>query len=457
MFSEPPACRRPVFRPGASTRGASGGPGASTRGAVLAWCLLAVPAFCPPATAQTFASRGFADARVFLYPQAAPGDPTRVVGEALARYEPAWKPASWLRVNGTFDARIDTHDQVERRWFIDWQDRGVRRPPFSIRRLSAVVSRGGLSVEIGKQFIRWGKADVLNPTDRFAPRDFLSVVDDDFLGVTGARAIYESGGTTIDAVWVPHFTPSRIPLFDQRWVVLPLQGSSPLIPIIDAGSRFPSGSQAGVRWNRSGAGYEFSLSFYNGYNHLPLIDASLLLAPFRAQVTRAYPQMRMYGGDFALPNRWATFKGEIGYFTSRTPEADQYGIYVLQLERQAGEWLLVGGYAGDFLTRSGVAPALASGPGVPPQVEVPFAADRGLARAFLGRASLSLDVNSSLAFQAAVRRSGDAVWLQAQYSRACGGHVRATLEGNLIRGSATDFLGQYRRNSNVNLALRYSF
>jgi hypothetical protein len=34
---------------------------------------------------------------------------------------------------------------------------------------------------------------------------------------------------------------------------------------------------------------------------------------------------------------------------------------------------------------------------------------------------------------------------------------RATLEGNLIRGSDNDFLGQFHRNSNVNLALRYSF
>ena len=441
--------RRP---PQASTKGR-----AFPRAVAFACCLFGVPALCPPAAAQTFTSRGFADARVVFYPQAGPGDPTRLVGDALVRYDPSWKPAPWLRVNGTFDVRIDTHDQVERRWFIDWQDRGVQRPPFSVRRLSGVVARGGLSVEVGKQLIRWGKADVLNPTDRFAPRDFLSVVDDDFLGVTGARAIYESGGTTIDVVWVPRFTPSRIPLFNQRWVVLPPQATNPVIPVVDAGSHFPGGAQTGVRWNRSGAGYEFSLSLYNGYNHLPLIDAGLLPAPLRVQVARVYPQMRMYGSDFALPNRWVTFKGEMGYFTSTSREADQYGIYMLQLERQAGEWLLVGGYAGDFVTRNGAASAPQSGAGVPAPIEVPFAADRGLARAFLARASLSLDVNGSLALQAAVRQSGDGAWLQAQYSRAWGGHVRATVEGNLIRGSAADFIGQFHRNSSVTLALRYSY
>ena len=31
-------------------------------------------------------------------------------------------------------------------------------------------------MEAGKQLIRWGKTDILNPTDRFAPRDFLTVL-----------------------------------------------------------------------------------------------------------------------------------------------------------------------------------------------------------------------------------------------------------------------------------------
>ncbi len=415
-------------------------------------------ALASSAAGQTFSSRGFADGRLFFYPQTTAVDATRVVGEALLRYEPSWKPRGWLRIDGSFDARLDTHDQVERRWFIDWEDRGVQRPPFSVRRLSAVLSKSGLAVEVGKQFIRWGKADVLNPTDRFAPRDFLSVVDDDFLGVAGARATYESGGNAVDVVWVPHFTPSRIPLFEQRWTVLPAPATAvgAAVPFVDGGSRFPAGSQAGLRFDRTGAGYEFSLSFYNGFNHLPLIEASIGGPAPHVALTRVYPQMRMYGGDFALPGRWVTLKGEVGYFTSTTRAADEYGIYVVQFERQIREWTLVGGYAGDFVTRSGVGPSLPSLAGVS-ATEVPFAADRGLARAFLGRASVTLGVNDTLAAQAAVRENGRGTWLQAQYSRAYGAHVRATFEANLIRGATDDFLGQFRRNSNANLALRYSF
>ncbi len=439
---------------------------------VLPALLLSLLVPLSSASAQEFASRGFADARLFLYPQQAANDPVQVVGEALARYEPSVKLASWLRVFASFDARMDTHDQVERRWVLDWQDRGILRPPFSIRRLSAILSRGGLNLEIGKQFIRWGKADVLNPTDRFAPRDFLSVVDNEFLGVTAARLTYEVRGNTFDAVWVPRFTPSRIPLFDQRWTVLPNVGvptagigPSPAVSvpsvaqtpaplaIVDAGAQYPNGSQAGVRYNRSGAGYEFSLSFFNGFNHLPLIYASIPLSQPSLELLRTYPQMRMYGGDIALPNRWVTVNGEFAYFTSTTPQAEDYGIYVVQLERQAGEWLFVGGYAGDFVTRQ-ASRIIASSPRA---IAVPFGADRGLAEAFLGRAAVSIGTTRNLAFQAAVRQNGHGTWVKAEYSQTFGQHLRANVEGNLIRGREDDFIGQFRENSNVSIDLRYSF
>ena len=67
-------------------------------------------------------------------------------------------------------------------------DRWIQRPALSVRRLSATIHKGKITAEIGRQFIRWGKADILTPTDRFAPKDYLSnVVDSDFLGVVAAR------------------------------------------------------------------------------------------------------------------------------------------------------------------------------------------------------------------------------------------------------------------------------
>jgi hypothetical protein len=391
--------------------------------------------------AQNFEHRGFLDLRFTAYPQTAAMDSGRAVAEALLRYEPSYKITPDLRLEASVDARTDSHRQVEREWGLSWQDREIQRPALAVRRLSAIYHRGGVTAELGKQFIRWGKTDLLNPTDRFAPRDFVSVVDTGFLAVTAARLTWEASRTeTIDLVCAPRFTPSRIPPLKQRWVVLP-----PLLqraPLEDTGARLPGGSQFGVRWSHTGSRFEHSLSFYEGFNHFPTMDGWIAPAPFRIALERFYPQMRMYGGDAAIPLRWFTLKGEAAYLTSRSSWADEYLQYVVQLERQTGEWHLVAGYTGESVT------LLRGGPG--------FAPDRGLARTFLGRAQYNIDVNRSLAFESAAKRNGDGFWLKVEYSQAVSSHLRATVSFNVIRGALEDFLGQYRRNSFGTVSLRYS-
>jgi hypothetical protein len=310
-----------------------------------------------------------------------------------------------------------------------------------VRRLSATLTHRALTVDVGKQFIRWGKADLVNPTDRFAPRDFVNVFENDFLAVTGVRGVVQARGETLDVVWVPRFTPSRIPLFNQRWTSVPPEAMG--TPLVDAGTRLPSGTETGVRWSHMGAGYETSLSFFDGFNHLPIVEATLRPAPLEIDLTRTYPSIRTYGGDAAVPTRWLTVKGEAAYFTSSSADADEYVLYVLQVERQTGEWLLVGGYAGEAITRR--------------RSTLTFAPDRGLTRAIIGRASYTIDANRSAAFEGAVRQNGDGGYAKGEYSQAHGQHWRATIAATLLRGKPDDFLGQYRRNSHVTLALRYSF
>ncbi len=387
-----------------------------------------------------FAQRGFLDWRLLAYPQAAPNDRGRAVAAALLRYEASYKLSATWRLTGGVDARTDTHHEVERRWALGWQDRERQRPAFSVRRLSATYSRPEVTLELGKQFIRWGKADILNPTDRFAPRDFLAVVDNEFLAVTAARLALGEHAHSLELVWVPRFTPSRIPLINQRWAPLPAG-----VEIREVQPRFPGGSQFGARWNHVGAGMEYSLSFYQGYHHLPLFETRLLsLQPaVVVQAERFYPRLRMYGADAAVPLKWVTLKGEAAWLGSSDPGADQYALYVLQLERQTGEWTLVGGYAGQAAGRT--------------RGSLGFAPDRGLARAFLGRAAYTLDANRSLAVAAALRQNGRGLWVNLEYSHSLGSHWRATAAFTLIRGSPEDFLGQYRRNSHAGLNLRYSF
>lgn len=387
--------------------------------------------------------RGFLENRATFYPQRTATDRARFVGETLFRYESFYKPFSAFQFAGSIDLRIDTHHQVERDPKLSWQDRELQRPMGEIRRLSALYHKGAVTFEAGKQFVRWGKTDILTPTDRFAPRDFLTVFDNDFLPISAARLTLEEGANTLDVVWSPRFTPSRIPLPHQRWVVPP--NLPPGIDLNDAGTKFPRGPQAGVRWNHAGA-IEYAASFYQGFNNLPSFDASLALSErgIKVNVQRFYPKMTMAGGDIAVPLRWLSVKGEAAHFSSNDDRADEYLLYVLQLERQTGEWSFVGGYAGQATTRKGTRVA-------------DFAPDRGLAKTFLGRAQYTIDANRSIAFETAIRQNGKGTWAKFEYSHALGQHWRATADFTVIAGNVNDFLGQYRRNSHAVLVIRYSF
>lgn len=404
------------------------------------------------ASAQSVTYRGFVEGRGVLFPQDTLGDSRNLVTDGLVRGELFARPVPWLGLAAGADLRANNHDQVEESWNVDVADSSTLRPRVSIRRLTATINRGTLSIDIGKQFIRWGKADIVNPTDRFAPRDFLNVIDNELLAVRGARAVLDLGSNTLDAVWVPVFTPSRLPLLNQRWTAVE---SSVDLEARNEDDVFPRRSQVGVRWGRLGGGHEYSVSFYDGVNHLPNlvpqfppVDAPpgvpiVIIFLDDIDVIRRYPSLRMYGGDGAVPTRWFTAKGEVAYFTSSTQTSDEYVLYVAQIERQTGEWLLVGGYAGEVVTAR--------------RSSLTFAPDRGTARTILGRASYTIDVNRTAAVEVAIRQNGHGLYVKGEFSQARGQHWRATVAGALIRGAPDDFLGQYRRNSHVGLSLRYSF
>jgi hypothetical protein len=391
---------------------------------------------------QTISHRGFVEGTAFVFPMEAREDPTQLVGDLLAREEVSVRPARWLLMVAGLDFRANTDDQVEDGWDLDFSDRGTARPRLSVRRLAGTVTRGPITLEVGKQFVRWGKTDVVVPTDRFAPRDFLTVIDAPYLAITALRGTVQLGNHTLEGVWA-RFTPSRIPLLGQRWAVLPSSVPATLT-IVETPAAFPERGQAGVRYGQIRDRFEYSVSFFDGFNHFPEIRPEELDPSSETiALTRVYPPMRSYGADAAVPLRWFTLKSEAAYFTSSSGSTDEYVLYVVQVERQTGEWLLIGGYAGEAISEE--------------RSQVAFAPDRGLSRSFVGRASYTIDANRSVELEGAVRHNGDGLYLKAEYSQAYGQHWRGIVTGVLLAGDADDFIGQYQRNSHLRLLLRCSF
>jgi hypothetical protein len=397
-------------------------------------------AFSSKAEAQTFSQRGFVDGRGQFFFEEDPTDQPRQIGDVMLRQEVFIKPSQWLRLFAGVDLRANSHDQVEDEWRLDFEDRGILRPKAAVRRLGATISGGHLTLDLGKQFIRWGRADILNPTDRFAPRDYLTVFDTEFLPVLGARAVVTAGSESFEGVWVPRFTPSRLPLIDQRWTVLPPEAEGQTI--VDGGSIFPKRSQFGARWNHTASSFEGSLSFYDGFQNLASFDVRPV-APDTIEFQRFYPSLRSYGGDLAIPTQIVTLKGEAAYLRSPNHENDDYVLWVVELERQVGEWVFDGGYAGENTTNHLGA--------------VRFAPDQGVAKSFIGRVSYTLGPRRSVAVEGAVRQAGDGEYARAEYSEAFGQHWRLTFSGVFLGGDESSFIGQYRHNSNASAALRFSY
>ena len=383
---------------------------------------------------QNFTQRGFVESRTTLYPETAVNDSSHAVEEMQVRYEGFYRPHLDFQIAAGFDLRTDTHRQTERDWRFDWKDRERKRPLLSLRRLSTQYHHKGFTLETGKQFVRWGRTDIVNPTDRFAPRDYLTVVDNEFLGIDAVRGTYERGSNTVDVVWSPRLTPSRVPLLTQRWSFPPAP-----TPAFGIARVLPEGSQYGIRWSHAGL-VEFAGAYYSGFSHVPSYEP----VPGLPLVREFYPEQHMIGGDVAVPLRWLSMKTEAGYFTSGDTRANEHVLYVIQLEKQAGEWFFVGGYGGDVVTRWGAQRS-------------DFNPDRGMTRTILGRAGYTIDPGRSIAFETAVRDNGRGVWAKTEYSQAFGLHWRVTAGLSLIQGEASDFLGQYRRNSHGLIAVKYSF
>jgi hypothetical protein len=405
------------------------------RGAAL---VIAVAAAAASAAAQSAAQSGFVGVTFTAYPQTAVTDSTHVIARPIVRWDPGLTGTNW-RLDASFEAQADTHHQtaVEATYW----DRSTRRPALDIRRLSASWAHGALTLEAGKQFIHWGKTDVVMPTDHFAPKDYVDLIDPEPLAVTAVRATVAGPSDSLDVVFTPRMTPSRVPLLDQRWVNPPVLALGR--PLIDAGGDIPDEPQVGVRWNHLGRYVEHSLSFFHGADHLPSFSAAVSGTPAVINVTRSYPALTSVGGDLAVPLPWITITGEAGWYGSPTATARTFLLYVVQAERPWGEWLFIGGYVGEQVERPGT--------------RVRFGPDEALARAFIGRVAYTIDTNRNLVFEALARQNGDAFVGRAEYSQAVGQRVRVTAGLRVIRGTPGDLVGQYRRNSAATFSWRYSF
>ncbi len=96
---------------------------------------------------------------------------------------------------------------------------------FRMRELYLDLYFKNFDIRIGKQQVVWGKADGVFITDIVSPLNLTEFLLPDFdeirKGVIATKVNYYAGNSTIEAIWIPEFTPTERPQPGSIWYVQP--------------------------------------------------------------------------------------------------------------------------------------------------------------------------------------------------------------------------------------------
>lgn len=164
-------------------------------------------------------------------------------------------------------------------------------------------------LRLGKQIVAWGRADGINPTDNLTPRDYtvlLPFENDQRFGATAARLdVFPSPEHTVTLFATPFFEPSEVPLPATGFAFTEVTPERSL-----------SNTQLGLRLNKVGEGFDWSVSAFRGFSLLP--DARLFSsAPTVPILELHYDRITVLGADFARNFGRFGFRGEAAYVDTR--------------------------------------------------------------------------------------------------------------------------------------------
>jgi hypothetical protein len=187
-----------------------------------------------------------------------------------------------------------------------------------------------LDLRIGQQRINWGKADGINPTDFFTPRDFtvLQPMESDqrrSVPVVRADAVLFEG-MTLSLVGQQLFVETRVPTPSGLMIT----------------TRAPDGfkPQAGLRLSSSGDDIDWSICVFHGYLKLPLLGDEIMAgAP---ALFWHYPKLDAAGGDIAHNfGKWG-FRAEAAWLAPSSENGwssiRHHGFLVTGVDRGGEDW-----------------------------------------------------------------------------------------------------------------------
>jgi hypothetical protein len=337
------------------------------------------------------------------------------------------------------------------------------------------LDRERWAARIGRQFITWGRADSIKPTDVFKRHDLTDFLEAREEAIDAVKVDLLPGPWTVEAVWVPFFEPDVVSFrAENRWTALPEEGEVPglgraRLTFREGRRRGPSptleSGEVGVRVNGSAGGWDFAGMYFYGYDRIPTV--------IRQEVTRIDPaageatitlvpvhkRIHVLGGDVATVISGWGLRGEAAYTLTSDPDArdpevdDPYLRVVGGVDRTfsripAGQSLFV-------ILQYALDTEL-------PQRRPSNQREVGGLRHFFRHALL---LNSTWKYSEFIRvnvkgfvnlEEGDFV-LQSGLSWQPMDAMTLTLGGDVLGGNRGTFFGTFRENDRVRVSISYEF
>ena len=295
----------------------------TVRAAVLGGVAIAAMALgAPPLAAQTtepepftLASLGLKGQAVFKnfsYFRDTANDDRNFRNEGRLLVEWARSFAPWIDTKLVVEARKDDNDYADGFSF-QIPETSERRSVLDLKEAVVRVRKGPVEVSLGKQFFAWGTADAFNPTDLLNPYDYIDILDNEKLGIWSAAGRFTLGPVSFTAVVVPVFTPSRLPLEDTRWTPPPPPGFNAIVDGRVLPERNIEGMQYAARLRGTVAGWDLSVSYFDGFKSTPVFrESTIAVAPgvVLPRFTPVFTRLKVFGFDWSTTFGKLEFHGE---------------------------------------------------------------------------------------------------------------------------------------------------
>jgi hypothetical protein len=439
----------------------------ATRWALLLLLRLAAPAAAEDDSPLTLASLGLKGQAVFksyVSFDTTPNDDQLVVNEGILQLE-------WSRRFGWGAARLvgefrDDDFGYTRGLHFQIPETSRHRSYLTLKEATLTTRQGPVEVTLGKQIYAWGTADAFNPTDNLNPYDYLDILDNEKLGIWSASARLTLGPTSLVFAVVPFFTPSRLPLPRSRWTPTVPAGFVAIVDDPEPPDQDLGATQYAARLRTTIAGWDVSVSYYDGFDHTLSFRQSLVQAApglFIPRLTPVYSRVKVPGADFSTTFGKLEVHGE-GAF--RLIEADGrdhrfQGIAGVNYTQEVGwryldQMIFIVEYARETVL------SRVRHSGIVEKDHSPFVgdllSDSGFRDAIIGRIQAKLTEDTTL------KLSGIAdlavtpsyyIQLKGNHRITDALHVEAGLD--FVTGKPDTFWGRWRDSDRFFIAVRYLF